>query len=65
MVTFSSGDSNAAEGTTNNITSVIQTVLAAQMVSRGLLDGDPNNGQAQGVPVTRVQVPAPGPKQNK
>jgi flotillin len=39
MVTFSSGGEGAAETTTNNITSVIQTVLAAQMVSRGLLDG--------------------------
>jgi hypothetical protein len=39
MVTFASGDSGAPESTTNNITSVIQTVLAAQMVSRGLLDG--------------------------
>lgn len=39
MVTFSSGDVGAPESTTNNITSVIQTVLAAQMVSRGLLDG--------------------------
>ncbi|HTE44356.1 MAG TPA: hypothetical protein VK636_03840, partial [Gemmatimonadaceae bacterium] len=38
MVTFSSGDVGAPESTTNNITSVIQTVLAAQMVSRGLLD---------------------------
>ena len=39
MVTFSNGDVGAPESTTNNITSVIQTVLAAQMVSRGLLDG--------------------------
>ncbi len=35
MVTISSGDSNAPETTTNNMVSVIQTVLAAQMVSRG------------------------------
>ncbi len=41
MVTFSSGDSKgAAETTTNNIASVIQTVLAAQLVTRGgILDG--------------------------
>jgi flotillin len=36
MVTFSSGDAKgAAETTTNNIASVIQTVLAAQLVTRG------------------------------
>ena len=41
MVTFASGDGQgAAETTTNNIASVIQTVLAAQLVSRGgILDG--------------------------
>ncbi|MDB4876587.1 MAG: hypothetical protein JWM41_3033 [Gemmatimonadetes bacterium] len=39
LVTFSSSGEGAPEATTNNITSVIQTVLAAQMVSRGLLDG--------------------------
>lgn len=40
MVTISNGDTGAPETTTNNITSVIQTVLAAQLVSRGLLDGN-------------------------
>lgn len=55
MVTFASGEMGAAETTTNNITSVIQTVLAAQMVSRGLLD---NSGDAPAV--TRVAAP---PKQ--
>jgi flotillin len=36
MVTFASGDGKgAAETTTNNIASVIQTVLAAQLVTRG------------------------------
>jgi flotillin len=39
LVTIASGETGAAETTTNNITSVIQTVLAAQLVSRGLLDG--------------------------
>src|SRR6185436_3077385 len=40
MVTISSGDTGAPEATTNNMVSVIQTVLAAQMVSRGgMLDG--------------------------
>jgi flotillin len=64
MVTFSSGGSEggAAEATTNNITSVIQTVLAAQMVSKGLLDS--SNGESS-VPVTRVTVPQQAPKQGK
>jgi flotillin len=35
MVTISSGGIGAPEATTNNMVSVIQTVLAAQMVSRG------------------------------
>lgn len=41
MVTITGGGgSGAAENTTNNIASVIQTVLAAQLVSRGgILDG--------------------------
>jgi flotillin len=48
LVTISSGGEagGAATATTNNITSVIQTVLAAQLVSRSLLDG---------------QTPPPGP----
>lgn len=41
MVTISS-DGNAPEGTANNISGVIQTVLAAQLVGRsGLLEGVP------------------------
>jgi flotillin len=51
MVTFSSGETGAPEATTNNITSVIQTVLAAQMVSRGLLDGQ--------VPLPALSIPTP------
>src|SRR6185312_3886942 len=40
MVTISNGgEQGAPEATTNNISSVIQTVLAAQLVSRGLIDG--------------------------
>jgi len=47
LVTIASGDTGAPETTTNNITSVIQTVLAAQLVSRGLLDGStPTAAQA-------------------
>jgi flotillin len=44
LVTIAGGDSGGApEATTNNITSVIQTVLAAQLVARsGIVDG---NGQ--------------------
>jgi len=42
MVTISGGDGHGApDATTQNISSVIQTVLAAQLVARGgLLDGD-------------------------
>jgi flotillin len=41
MVTISSDGKGAAEGTTNNITSVIQTVLAAQLVTKsGLIPDD-------------------------
>ncbi len=63
MVTFSSGDESggAAGATTNNITQVIQTVLAAQMVQKGLTDNSGDNG----VPVTRVQVPQGQPKLQK
>jgi flotillin len=42
LVTISNGgEIGAPEGATNNITSVIQTVLAAQLVSRGLIDSAP------------------------
>jgi flotillin len=44
LVTIANGDTGAPETTTNNITSVIQTVLAAQLVSRGLIDNSSNNG---------------------
>jgi len=41
LVTISSGGESAPEATTGSITGVIQTVLAAQLVSKaGLLDGD-------------------------
>jgi flotillin len=39
MVTISNDGRGAAEGTTNNITSVIQTVLAAQLVAKAGLGG--------------------------
>lgn len=46
LVTISNGgDQGAPESTTNNITSVIQTVLAAQLVSRNLLDQPGSDGK--------------------
>jgi flotillin len=44
LVTIAGGGAGAAETTTGNITSVIQTVLAAQLVSRSLSDGGGQNG---------------------
>ena len=47
LVTISNGgDQGAPEATTNNITSVIQTVLAAQLVFPGLIEQAPNASQA-------------------
>jgi flotillin len=55
LITVSSGETGAPETTTNNIVSVIQTVLAAQMVTKGgFLDSEskpPSNG------VQPVQAP--------
>ena len=46
----------APETTTNNITSVIQTVLAAQLVSRGLLDNNQVAAAvAQAIPATGAE----------
>lgn len=50
LVTISGGNEKggAAESTTNNITQVIQTVLAAQLVARGgLLDGGSSSGDGR------------------
>jgi len=59
LVTISSGGENAAESTTNSITSVIQTVLAAQLVGRaGLLDGNGVTPVAAVPPVPPVLPPA-------
>ena len=44
LVTIAGGESSAAQTTTDNISSVIQTVLAAQLVGRTLLDGDAQSG---------------------
>lgn len=50
LVTIASGadgTGGAAQSATNNITGVIQTVLAAQLVARGgMLDGTPDSGVA-------------------
>jgi flotillin len=50
LVTIASGDTGAPETATNNITSVIQTVLAAQLVSRGLLDSGTSSDNGTGGP---------------
>src|SRR5436190_5023268 len=54
LITISNDGTGAPETTTNNISSVIQTVLAAQLVSRGLLDGQSSNGQQ---PPAAVEAP--------
>src|SRR5262245_11232358 len=51
LVTIANGETGAPETTTNNITSVIQTVLAAQLVSRGLIE--PSDGP---VPAARAEL---------
>ena len=59
LVTISSGGDGAANSTTNNITSVIQTVLAAQLVTRGgvldvgIRDGSANGGEVRSVAGSR------------
>ena len=60
LVTIASGgDTGAPETTTNNITSVIQTVLAAQLVSRGLLDNSSSNGTAPSASEARLPSSLP------
>jgi flotillin len=54
MVTISSGGETAAESTTNSITGVIQTVLAAQLVSRAGLGGAGDSEAPRAVPVGRI-----------
>jgi len=60
LVTISGGGGEGApEQTAGNITSVIQTVLAAQLVSRtGLLDGAGAGAAADGDSGRRIPVPA-------
>jgi len=60
LITISGGggEGGAADATANNITSVIQTVLAAQMVAKGgLLDGGNGDGPAEDV-TRRVAIPS-------
>jgi flotillin len=63
LVTIAGGDSGGApETTTNNITNVIQTVLAAQLVSRGLLDNGTAPSAAQATLPSSLTAPAPAKK---
>ncbi len=64
LITISSGETGAAEVTANNMVSVIQTVLAAQMVAKGgMLDRD--RPESNGVPVDRIAAPTfPRPPKN-
>jgi flotillin len=53
LITISSGETGAAETTANNMVSVIQTVLAAQMVAKGgILDSDKT--ESNGAPPARI-----------
>ena len=55
LITISGGGESAAEGATNSITGVIQTVLAAQLVSRAGLGGGDGDAESQrAVPVGRI-----------
>ena len=60
LVTISNGESSAAEGATNSITSVIQAVLAAQL-TKGVIDStapvmNPAGGKIE-VPVSSLVAP--------
>jgi len=60
LVTISSGETGAAETTTNNMVSVIQTVLAAQMVAKGgMLDQDRSESNGTKPPARVAPTPAP------
>jgi flotillin len=45
MVTIAGGGGGAAESAMGNISSVLQTVLAVQLVTRGGLLGETDDGQ--------------------
>jgi flotillin len=58
LVTIASGGEGAPETTTGNITSVIQTVLAAQLVTKGgLLDGAEKPGASNGAAASAPSTP--------
>lgn len=58
LITIANGEHGAPETTTNNITSVIQTVLAAQLVSRGLLDGGDGARPPQAPTAAEAHLPS-------
>ncbi len=63
LITISGGENGGApNATTNNITSVIQTVLAAQLVSRGMLDSQEPAPPPKpvGLPPTAANLPGSG-----
>ncbi|HEV8445848.1 MAG TPA: hypothetical protein VGQ44_03480 [Gemmatimonadaceae bacterium] len=61
LITISGGENGgAAASTTNSITGVIQTVLAAQLVSRGIFDGQEPAPRPVGPPPTASNVPSSG-----
>jgi flotillin len=62
LVTISNGETGAPEATTNNITSVIQTVLAAQLVSRGLIESSNGPVPAARAELQPLALPAPQKK---
>jgi len=71
LVTIAGGEMGASQVATNNITSVIQTVLAAQLVGRsGILEGEtparapaPNGGSTRGNEALRAPpLPAAAPQ---
>jgi flotillin len=59
LVTISNSGEGAANATTNNITGVIQTVLAAQLVTRGgMLDVAERESSPNGGPGSRQTLPS-------
>jgi flotillin len=56
LVTIAGNDSGAPETTTNNITSVIQTVLAAQLVAKSGLIADPTQAPNGSQPAAATVV---------
>jgi flotillin len=57
LVTIAGGEMGAPEMTTNNITSVIQTVIAAQLVSKGFADS-PNGSLTTTPTASQASLPS-------